>query len=60
MKTKEIYLFVKDVVEICQKKVQHAEKEKLPLDLVEYERGRLFEACYILNKIEEIVFEDNE
>jgi len=58
MKQKKIYLFLIDIVDICQKKVKHAENSKLPSELIEYERGRLYEAEYILENVEKIIFKE--
>ena len=56
MKTKQIYDFINEIVEICNEKVTEAEKVKLPEHIVEYEKGRLYEACYIKENVERIIF----
>lgn len=58
MKLKEVHDFVANVYNICQKKVQYAEENKLPPETVEYERGRLYEAGYILEGIDGIIYKD--
>jgi multimeric flavodoxin WrbA len=58
MKLKKIQKLVENVIEICRKKVIEAEKKKLPEDNIAYEEGRLFEAQYILDKIEQIIYDD--
>lgn len=60
MKLKKTHEFVKSIVEICSKKVREAEERKLPEDLVSYEEGRLYEARYILDGIEEIIYEEKD
>lgn len=59
MKTKEIYKFVSGLVKILQLKVQAEDKKKtLPTENKEYTKGQLYEAQYILEVIEKIIFED--
>lgn len=59
MKLQEIHNFVKDLAKILQAKVNSEEKEKtLPKTNKEYTKGQLYEAQYILDVIEKIIYED--
>jgi hypothetical protein len=61
MKLKEIHNFVKDIVIILQTKVNEEEKKKtLPKETKEYSKGQLYEAQYILEIIEKIIYLDSE
>ena len=58
MKQKEIYEEVQNLVILLQKKVKSQEESNLPEGIVEYTKGQLFEAGYILEMIEKIIFKD--
>lgn len=58
MQLKEIHNFVKDLVKLLQIKVDQQEKKKLPEDIKEYTKGQLYEASYILETIERIIYEN--
>jgi len=60
MKTKEIYEEIKSLVMLLQKKVRSGEesKPKIPSEIVEYTKGQLYEAGYILELVERIIFKD--
>ncbi len=59
MKQKQIYDFVKDIVLTLQRKVDsESQKTNFPLELSEYSKGQLYEAGYILEQIESIIFKD--
>lgn len=60
MKLKQIHKFVADLVPLLRKRRDDAIKEKLPKENIEYEEGRLYEAQYILDVIEKIIYEDGE
>ena len=59
MQLKEIHKFVRDLVNILQSKVNAEEKEKtLPKTSKEYTKGQLYEAQYILDIVEKIIYEN--
>ena len=58
MKNKEIHDFVKEIYDICCKKVKEAEENNYSKDRLEYEKGRLYETGYILENIEKIIYKD--
>ena len=59
MKQKEIYKFVENLVVILGIKVKAEEEMKtLPDEVKEHTKGQLYEANYILENIERIIFED--
>lgn len=59
MQLKEIHNFVKDLVKILQEKVRAEEKKKtLPDENKEYTKGQLYEAQYILEIIEKVIYEN--
>lgn len=59
MKLKEIHRFVEQLTKILQEKVKSEEgKNKLPQENKEYSKGQLYEANYILEIIEKIIYED--
>lgn len=59
MQLKEIHKFVSDLVKILQEKVRAEEKRKtLPQVSKEYTKGQLYEATYILEVIEKIIYEN--
>lgn len=59
MKLKEIHDFLKDLVKILQQKELHQRNEKkLPEDIKEYTKGQLYEAQYILDLVEKVIYED--
>jgi len=59
MQLKEIHNFVKDLVKLLQLKVADEEKKKtLPQEIKEYTKGQLYEAGYILEIIEKIIYEN--
>jgi hypothetical protein len=61
MQLKEIHNFVKDLVVILQTKVKGEEKMKtFPKENKEYTKGQLYEAGYILDIIEKIIYENKE
>lgn len=60
MKLKQIHEFVQGIAEICAKNVREAEDKKLPQENISYEEGRLYEAQYILQKIERIIYKVEE
>jgi hypothetical protein len=55
-KLKEIHEFVKNIYDITCDKVKYAEENKLPKELLEYEKGRQYETGYILENIERIIY----
>jgi hypothetical protein len=59
MQLKEIHNFLKDLVRILQEK-EKAERAKktLPDDIKEYTKGQLYEANYILEIVEKIIYEN--
>ena len=59
MKQKEIYEFIKDVVDSLQNKVASQENTTLPDINKEYTKGQLYEAGYILEIVERIIFKDD-
>lgn len=59
MQLKEIHNFIKDLVRILQEKVKAEEKKKtLPEEIKEYTKGQLYEAQYILDIVEKIIYEN--
>lgn len=61
MKLKEIHKFLTDLVIILQSKVKSEESMKtLPKTNKEYTKGQLYEAQYILEIVEKIIYEDRE
>lgn len=59
MQLKEIHRFVKHLVKILQEKVKSEEKKKtLPEDVKEYTKGQLYEASYILEVVEKIIYQN--
>ena len=58
MKQKEILEFIQQNVLILQKKRDSEEKTNLPETSKEYTKGQLYEAAYILEKVEDIIFRD--
>lgn len=61
MKLKEIHKFITDLVIILQTKVKAEEKLKtLPKENKEYTKGQLYEAQYILDIVEKIIYEDEK
>lgn len=59
MQLKEIHNFVGGLVRILQEKVKAEEKKKtLPEESKEYTKGQLYEASYILEIIEKIIYEN--
>lgn len=59
MKLKEIHKFLIHLVKILQEKVNYQEKmKKLPETSKEYTKGQLYEAQYVLDILEKIIYED--
>lgn len=59
MQLKEIHKFLQGLVKILQEKVRAEEKEKtLPKTSKEYTKGQLYEAQYILEIVEKIIYEN--
>ena len=59
MKLKEIHKFIADLVMLLQEKERSEEKEiTLPKTSKEYTKGQLYEARYMLEVIEKIIYED--
>jgi len=60
MKTKEIYKEIENLARLLQKKVRSEEEAdpKLPDEIKEYTKGQLYEAGYILDLVERIIFKD--
>lgn len=59
MKLKEIHEFVNNLVTLLNAKVNEEEKKKkMPESDKEYTKGQLYEATYILEVIEEIIYKD--
>lgn len=59
MKLKEIHEFVNNIVTLLNAKADtEAREEKLPETTREYTKGQLYEATYILEVIEEIIYKD--
>ena len=59
MQLKEIHKFTSDLVRILQEKVRGEEKMKtLPKENKEYTKGQLYEAQYILDIVEKIIYEN--
>ena len=59
MQLKEIHRFISHLVIILQTKVKGEEKMKtLPKESKEYTKGQLYEAQYILDIIEKIIYEN--
>ena len=58
MKTKEILEFIQGIVATLQKKVKSEEDINLPEASKEYTKGQLYEAGYILENVEKIIFKD--
>lgn len=59
MQLKEIHRFVSSIVQILTNKVSEEEKQKtLPETNKEYTKGQLYEAQYILEVIEKIIYEN--
>ena len=59
MKQKQILEFVQSIVKGLTKKVESEEQmPTLPEENKEYTKGQLYEAQYILNNVEEIIFKD--
>ena len=59
MQLKEIHKFVGDLVKILQEKVKCEEMmQNLPQESKEYTKGQLYEAQYILDIIEKIIYEN--
>lgn len=61
MKLKEIHKFLTDLVTTLQSKVKGEEAMKtLPKTSKEYTKGQLYEAQYVLEIVEKIIYEDRE
>lgn len=61
MQLKEIHKFITELVILLQKKVEAQEKMKnLPEENKEYTRGQLYEAGYILEVVEKIIYENKQ
>lgn len=58
MKLEEIHIFVKQVTKLLQQKVKSEEETNLPQENKEYTKGQLYEAAYILDGIEKIIYQD--
>ena len=58
MKTKEILEFVQEIVATLQKKVKSQEDTNLPEASKAHTQGQLYEAGYILENVEKIIFKD--
>lgn len=59
MQLKEIHNFTKHLVVILQEKVKSEESKKtLPAEIKEYTKGQLYEAGYILEIVEKIIYEN--
>jgi hypothetical protein len=58
MQLKEIHNFVKHLTELLQKKVESEEKASLPKEIKEYTKGQFYEATYILEIVEKIIYEN--
>lgn len=58
MQLKEIHKFLQDLVKILQEKVKSQEDTNLPKESKEYTQGQLFEAQYILEIVEKIIYEN--
>lgn len=59
MQLKEIHNFLKDLVKILQEKEKsQRDEKKLPEDIKEYTKGQLYEANYILEIVEKIIYEN--
>jgi hypothetical protein len=59
MQLKEMHKFIIDLVLILQTKVSGEEKMKtLPKENKEYTKGQLYEAQYILEVVEKIIYEN--
>lgn len=59
MKTKEVHRFLQHLVKILQQKVDaQAGKKTLPNENKEYTKGQLYEAQYILEVFEKILYEN--
>lgn len=59
-KLKEVHKIIQEVVDICARKVTEAEKSQQDKDRISYEEGRLYEAQYILQEVENIIYNDND
>lgn len=61
MQLKEIHNFITHLVKILQEKVKYEEKKKIfPNESKEYTKGQLYEASYILEVIEKIIYENQK
>lgn len=59
MQLKEIHRFIQHLVIILREKAKAEEKEKtLPKTSKEYTEGQLYEAQYILEIVEKIIYEN--
>ncbi len=55
MKVKEIHDILLNIVERLERKVKEAKNTG---EMVEYAEGQLYEATYLLGRIEEIIYKD--
>lgn len=58
MKQKEIYEFLLGIVELLQKKAQSEATSSPTESSTDYTSGQLYEASYILENIQRIIFKD--
>ena len=58
MKTKEIHEFLIELCKTLQKRVDGYEKTKYDPAIKEYANGQFYEATYILENIEKIIYKD--
>ena len=59
-KLKQIHNLLIDLTRILKEKEEAQAKTKLPKDSKEFTKGQLYEARYILDVVEKIIYEDNE
>ena len=61
MKLKLIYEMLKSLSDSVNKKVaKESEMDSLPQENKEYTKGQAYELQYILARVEEIIFKDND
>lgn len=57
---KELHNFLQNIVKSLQNKVTEEEKiAGLPKEIIEYTKGQLYEAGYILEIAEKIIYNEN-
>lgn len=59
MELKQIHEEIKNLVKLLEEKVKDEKTEDIPEKNKEYSKGQLFEARYILEVVEKIIYKAN-